>query len=226
VSVEALPGDPGAEQARWPIPPRALTRALGFLSSLAFSVSSASSVVAGVKLDGRGYIGVNERLETNAPDVWAIGECAGSPQFTHMLFDDFRIIRDNLAGESRTTRDRLVPYCMFIDPPLARVGLNESDARRRGVAVRVAKLPMSAVLRTRTIDESRGFIKPLVAANSDRFVGFTMLGPEAGEIMAVVQTAILAGLPYTGLREAILTHLTIAEGFNALLTKVRQEGGT
>jgi pyruvate/2-oxoglutarate dehydrogenase complex dihydrolipoamide dehydrogenase (E3) component len=182
--------------------------------------------VAGVKLDGRGYIGVNERLETSAPNVWAIGECAGSPQFTHMSFDDFRIIRDNLAGGSRTTRDRLVPYCMFIDPPLARVGLSEGEARRRGVPVRVAKLPMSAVLRTRTIDESRGFMKALVAANSDRFVGFTMLGPEAGEIMAVVQTAMLADLPYTGLRDAILTHPTMAEGLNALLTKVPREGGT
>jgi len=176
--------------------------------------------MAGVELDAGGYIRVNERLETSAPDVWAIGECAGSPQFTHMSFDDFRIIRDNLAGGSRTTHERLVPYCMFIDPPLARAGLNENEARRLGVAVRVAKLPVSAVLRTRTIEESRGFIKALVDANSDRFLGFTMLGPEAGEVMAVVQTAMLAGLPYTSLRDAILTHPTMAEGLNALLTKV------
>ena len=98
---------------------------------------------AGVQLDARGYIQVNDRLETSAPDVWAIGECAGSPQFTHVSEDDFRVIRDNLAGGNRTTRDRLIPFCLFTDPPLARVGLSEAEARRRGVAVRVAKLPMS-----------------------------------------------------------------------------------
>ena len=102
---------------------------------------------AGVELDGRGYVKVNERLETTAPQVWAIGECAGSPQFTHVSFDDFRVIRDRMAGGNRTTRGRLVPYCMFTDPPLARVGLSEGDARRQGIETRVARLPMSAVLR-------------------------------------------------------------------------------
>ena len=120
---------------------------------------------AGVELDDRGYIRVNERLETSAPAVWAIGECAGSPQFTHASVDDFRIIRDNLAGGSRSTRDRLVPYCMFTDPPLARVGLSESEARARGIAVRVARLPMSAVLRTEATDEKQGFMKVLVGAD-------------------------------------------------------------
>ena len=119
--------------------------------------------VAGVELDGRGYIKVNERLETSAPDVWAIGECAGSPQFTHVSFDDFRVIRDNLAGGNRTTRDRLIPYCMFTDPPLARVGMSEGEAQRQGIEMRVAKLPMSAVLRTHTIGETQGFMKALVA---------------------------------------------------------------
>jgi len=175
---------------------------------------------AGVDLDARGYVKVNDRLETSAPDVWAIGECAGSPQFTHVSFDDFRIIRDNLAGGSRTTRDRLIPYCLFTDPPLARVGLSEGEARRRGVAVRVAKLPISAVLRTRTIAETRGFMKALIDAQDDRILGFTMIGPEAGEVMAAVQTAILAGLPYTGLRDAILTHPTMAEGLNQLFASV------
>jgi pyruvate/2-oxoglutarate dehydrogenase complex dihydrolipoamide dehydrogenase (E3) component len=174
--------------------------------------------VAGVELDGRGYIKVNDRLETTAPGVWAIGECAGSPQFTHVSFDDFRIIRDNLAGGGRTTRGRLVPYCMFTDPPLARVGLNEADAQRQGVAVRVAKLPASAVLRTRTIDETQGFMKALIAADDDRILGFTMVGSEAGEVMAAVQTAILAELPYTKLRDAILTHPTMAEGLGSLLS--------
>jgi len=176
--------------------------------------------VAGVELDGHGYIKVNERLETSAPEVWAIGECAGSPQFTHVSFDDFRIIRDNLAGANRTTRDRLIPYCMFTDPPLARVGLSEAEARRQGIETRVAKLPTSAVLRTHTIDERQGFMKALVAARDDHILGFTMIGAEAGEVMAVVQMAILAGLPYTDLRDAVLTHPTMAEGLGPLFSNV------
>jgi pyruvate/2-oxoglutarate dehydrogenase complex dihydrolipoamide dehydrogenase (E3) component len=176
---------------------------------------------AGVRLDGRGYVQVNDRLQTSAPDVWAIGECAGSPQFTHVSEDDFRVIRDNLAGGSRTTRDRLIPFCLFTDPPLARVGLSETEARRRGVAVRVARLPMGGVLRTRTTGETRGFMKALLDARTDRIVGFTMFGPEAGEVMAVVQTAMLAGMPYTGLRDAILAHPTMAEGLNALFSEVQ-----
>src|SRR5438128_2582246 len=176
---------------------------------------------AGVRLDGRGYVQVNDRLETSAPDVWAIGECAGSPQFTHVSEDDFGVIRDNLAGGSRTTRDRLIPFCLFTDPPLARVGLSEAEARRRGVAVRVARLPMGAVLRTRTTAETRGFMKALLDARTDRIVGFTMFGPEAGEVMAVVQTAMLAGMPYTGLRDAILAHPTMAEGLKALFAEVQ-----
>jgi pyruvate/2-oxoglutarate dehydrogenase complex dihydrolipoamide dehydrogenase (E3) component len=175
---------------------------------------------AGVRLDGRGYIQVNDRLETTAPDVWAIGECAGSPQFTHVSEDDFRVISANLAGGKRTTRDRLIPFCLFTDPELARVGLNEVEARRRGVAVRVVKLPMDAVLRTRTTGEMRGFMKALVDARSDRILGFTMFGPEAGEVMAVVQTAMLAGMPYTGLRDAILAHPTMAEGLGPLFSEV------
>lgn len=181
--------------------------------------------LAGVGLDAKGYIQVNERLETSAPGVWAIGECAGSPQFTHVSFDDFRIIRDNLAGGQRTTRDRLVPYCMFTDPPLARVGLSEGEAARRGVAVRVAKLPTRAVLRTRTIDEPKGFMKALVGAADDRILGFTMIGSEAGEVMAAVQTAMLADLPYSKLRDAILAHPTMAEGLGPLLTNVPPRTG-
>jgi len=174
---------------------------------------------AGVELDAHGYIRVNERLETTAPDVWAMGECAGSPQFTHVSHDDFRIIRDNLAGGSRNTRDRLVPYCMFTDPPLAHVGLSESEAQRQGVAARVAKLPISAVLRAETTDETQGFMKVLVGSD-DRILGFTMIGAEAGEVMAAVQTAMLADLPYPRLRDAILAHPTMAEGLDALFSKV------
>jgi pyruvate/2-oxoglutarate dehydrogenase complex dihydrolipoamide dehydrogenase (E3) component len=176
--------------------------------------------LAGVALDTRGYVAVNDRLETSASDVWAVGECAGSPQFTHVSFDDFRIIRDNLAGGDRTTRNRLVPYCMFTDPPLARVGLSEREAQRQGIAVRVAKLPIVAVLRSRTISETRGFLKALVEADGNRILGFTMLGAEAGEVMAVVQTAMLASMPYTGLRDAIIAHPTMAEGLGALFSNI------
>jgi pyruvate/2-oxoglutarate dehydrogenase complex dihydrolipoamide dehydrogenase (E3) component len=174
---------------------------------------------AGVALDPRGYIKVNDRLETSAPGVWAIGECAGSPQFTHVSVDDFRIIRDNLAGGHRNTSDRLVPYCMFTDPPLAHVGLSESDAQRQGIAVRVARLPMSGVLRTHTTDERQGFMKALIGRD-DRILGFTMIGSEAGEVMTIVQTAILAGLPYPQLRDAVIAHLTVAEGLGPLLSNV------
>jgi pyruvate/2-oxoglutarate dehydrogenase complex dihydrolipoamide dehydrogenase (E3) component len=174
---------------------------------------------AGVELDDRGYIRVSERLETSAPNVWAIGESAGSPQFTHASVDDFRIIRDNLAGGKRSTRDRLVPYCMFTDPPLARVGLSEGEAQRQGVAARVARLPMSSVLRTQTTDETLGFMKVLVGSD-DRILGFTMIGSEAGEVMAAVQTAMLADLPYPRLRDAVIAHLTIAEGLGPLFSNV------
>jgi pyruvate/2-oxoglutarate dehydrogenase complex dihydrolipoamide dehydrogenase (E3) component len=175
---------------------------------------------AGIERDNRGYVRVNERLETTAPDAWAIGECAGSPQFTHVSIDDFRIIRDNLVGENRSTRDRLVPYCMFTDPLLARVGLSEGDARRQGIAVRVARLPMSNVLRTEATDETQGFMKALVSANDDRILGFTMIGSEAGEVMTAVQTAMLASLPYQRLRDATIAHLTVAEGLGPLFSNV------
>ena len=175
---------------------------------------------AGVALDERGYIRVNERLETSAPEVWAIGDCAGSPQFTHVSVDDFRIVRDNLSGGKRSTRDRLVPYCMFTDPQLARVGLSEGEARRQGVIARVARLPMSAVLRTEATDETQGFMKALVGGSDDRILGFTMIGAEAGEVMAAVQTAMLADLPYPRLRDAILAHPTMAEGLGLLFSNV------
>jgi pyruvate/2-oxoglutarate dehydrogenase complex dihydrolipoamide dehydrogenase (E3) component len=175
---------------------------------------------AGVALDPRGFIRVNERLETTAPDVWAMGDCAGSPQFTHVAGDDFRIVKGNLSGGTRSTRDRLVPYCMFTDPQLAHVGLSERDAQRQGIATRVAKLPMSAVLRTEATDETQGFMKAVLGRDDDRILGFTMIGAEAGEVMAVVQTAILAKLPYQTLRDAILAHPTMAEGLGALFESV------
>jgi pyruvate/2-oxoglutarate dehydrogenase complex dihydrolipoamide dehydrogenase (E3) component len=175
---------------------------------------------AGVELDQRGYIKVNERLETTAQGIWAMGDCAGSPHFTHVAFDDFRVVRDHLNGGNRTTRDRLMPFCMFTDPELARVGLNESEAKKRGIAYRLAKMPMAAVLRAVTLGETRGFLKMLIDAQSDRILGFTAFGTEASEMMAAVQTAMLGGLPYTVLRDAIFTHPTAAEGLVYLLANV------
>jgi pyruvate/2-oxoglutarate dehydrogenase complex dihydrolipoamide dehydrogenase (E3) component len=176
---------------------------------------------AGIKVDERGYIKVNERLETTAPNVWAIGECAGSPQFTHASLDDFRVIRDNLSGGNRSTRHRVVPSCLFVDPPVAQIGLTENEAKRQGIEVQVAKAPMMAVLRTRTIDETNGFMKALIDPNDRKILGFTMIGPEAGEVMAVVQMAMLAGFQFTILKDAILTHPTMAEGLNVLFSTVK-----
>jgi pyruvate/2-oxoglutarate dehydrogenase complex dihydrolipoamide dehydrogenase (E3) component len=175
---------------------------------------------AGVDVDAGGYIVVNDRLETSAPGVWALGECAGSPQFTHVSVDDFRVVRDNLAGRAHSTRGRLVPYCLFTDPPVAHVGLTEVEAQERGVAVRVATLPMTNVLRTETTGDSRGFMKVLVDARRENILGFTMFGADAPEVMAVVQTAMLARLPYIAMREAIFAHPTTAEGLNQLFARV------
>jgi pyruvate/2-oxoglutarate dehydrogenase complex dihydrolipoamide dehydrogenase (E3) component len=170
---------------------------------------------AGVELDARGYIRVNDKLQTSAPDVWATGECAGSPQFTHVGEDDCRIVLDNLAGGSRTTRGRLIPYCLFTDPELAHVGMTESEARATGVTYRIARMPMAMVLRTQTLSQTRGFMKALIGAD-DRILGFTAFGAEASEPMAVVQTAMLGGIQYTALRDAIWTHPTMAEGLIGL----------
>jgi pyruvate/2-oxoglutarate dehydrogenase complex dihydrolipoamide dehydrogenase (E3) component len=173
----------------------------------------------GVEVDERGYVAVNERLETTAPDVWAIGECAGSPQFTHVSVDDFQIIRENLAGGNRSTRGRLVPFCVFTDPPLARVGMTEREAQRERLTPRVAHLPISAVLRAHTTDDREGFMKALVG-DDDRILGFTMIGAEADGVTAVVQAAMLADLPYPRLRDAILAHPTMAEGLGGLFANV------
>jgi pyruvate/2-oxoglutarate dehydrogenase complex dihydrolipoamide dehydrogenase (E3) component len=167
---------------------------------------------AGVELDARGYIKVNDRLETSASDVWAMGDCAGSPQFTHVAYNDFRVVRDNLKGGNRTTKDRIVPFCMFTDPELARVGRNEFEAKRDKIEYRVAKLWMANVLRTHTIAEPRGFMKMLIGKDSDEIVGFTAFGIEASELMAAVQTAMVGRLPYTVLRDAIFAHPTMSEG--------------
>ena len=174
--------------------------------------------LAGVELTDRGYVKVNERLETTAPGVWAIGEVAGSPQFTHVSIDDFRVVRDNLAGGNHVTTGRQVPFCLFTDPEFARVGLSEKEAKAQGIAYRLFKIPMEAVLRARTLSETRGFLKALVEINGDRILGFTAFAVGGGEIMASVQIAMIAGLPYTALRDAILTHPTLVEGLGALFS--------
>jgi pyruvate/2-oxoglutarate dehydrogenase complex dihydrolipoamide dehydrogenase (E3) component len=133
------------------------------------------------------------------------GRLRGQPHFTHIAFDDFRVVRDNLAGGHRVTTGRQVPFCMFTDPEFARIGLSETEAKEHGIPYRLAKIPLNAIYRARTLCETRGFLKALVDTESDRIPGFTALGPEAGEIIAVVQVAMLAGLPYTALRDAILT---------------------
>jgi pyruvate/2-oxoglutarate dehydrogenase complex dihydrolipoamide dehydrogenase (E3) component len=181
--------------------------------------------MAGIELNNRGNVRVNERLQTTAEGVWAVGDCAGSPYFTHIAFDDFRVVRDNLAGVQRVTTGRLVPFCLFTDPELARVGLSEREAQQRGIRYRQFKIPMIAVLRTRTLSETRGFMKALTDAESNRILGFAAFGAGAGEVMAVVQVALAAGLPYTTLRDAILTHPTIAEGLVALFTSTPTQGG-
>jgi pyruvate/2-oxoglutarate dehydrogenase complex dihydrolipoamide dehydrogenase (E3) component len=176
--------------------------------------------LAGVELTDRCFVKVDERLQTTASGVWAIGDCAGSPHFTHISFDDFRVVRDNITGGHRVTTGRQVPFCMFTDPEFARIGLSETEAKERGIAYRLAKIPMMADLRTRTLSETRGFMKVLVDSQSDRILGFTMFGVMAGEVMATVQTAMLAGMPYTTLRDAIFTHPTMLEGLIALFSAV------
>jgi pyruvate/2-oxoglutarate dehydrogenase complex dihydrolipoamide dehydrogenase (E3) component len=176
--------------------------------------------LAGVELTDRGYINVNERLQTTAPGVWAIGEVAGSPQFTHISVDDFRVVHDNLTKVDHVTTGRKVPYCLFTDPELARIGLNENEARAQGVPYRLFKVPMESNLRARTLSETRGFLKALVATDSDRILGFTAFAVGAGEIMASVQIAMIAGMPFTALRDAILTHPTLVEGLIPLFSSV------
>jgi pyruvate/2-oxoglutarate dehydrogenase complex dihydrolipoamide dehydrogenase (E3) component len=186
--------------------------------------------VAGVELTDGGYIKVNERLQTTAPGVWSIGEVAGSPQFTHISVDDFRVVHANLTGDSRVTTGRQVPYCLFTDPELARIGMSETEAKAQGIPYRLFKVPMETNLRARTLSETRGFLKALVEINSDRILGFTAFGVGAGEIMAAVQIAMIAGLPYTALRDAVLTHPTLVEGliplFSSLAAAHNLEGTT
>jgi pyruvate/2-oxoglutarate dehydrogenase complex dihydrolipoamide dehydrogenase (E3) component len=174
--------------------------------------------LAGIERTEQGYIKVNERLETTAPGVWAVGEVAGSPQFTHISEDDFRVVRDNLLGGNRVTTGRQVPFCLFTDPEFARIGMTEKEAKAKGIGYRLFKVPMAAVLRARSLMETRGFLKCLVERDSDHILGFAAFGVGAGEIMGCVQIAMLGGMPYTALRDAVLAHPTIPEGLIALFS--------
>jgi len=172
---------------------------------------------AGVVTDKSGFIKVNERLETSVPGVYALGDVKGGPAFTHISYDDFRIVRTNLLeGGSATIHDRLVPNTVFIDPQLGRIGLSEAEAREQGRKIQVAKMPMSYVARALEMDEPRGFMKAVVDADTGLILGAAVLGVEGGEIMAALQVAMLGRLPYTALRDGVFAHPTLAESFNNL----------
>jgi pyruvate/2-oxoglutarate dehydrogenase complex dihydrolipoamide dehydrogenase (E3) component len=176
---------------------------------------------AGIETDKRGFVRVNERLETNVSGVYALGDVNGGPQFTHISYDDFRIIRTNLIeGGAATTKDRFVPYTVFIDPQLGRVGLSETEANATGCKIRVAKLPMEHVARAIEMSETRGFIKAIVDADTNQILGCAVLGVEGGELMAMFEIAMMGKLPYTVLKDAIFAHPTMAESLNNLFMKM------
>lgn len=173
---------------------------------------------AGVETDARGFVRVNERLETGVPGVYALGDVTGGPAFTHISYDDFRVIETNvLRGGDATTRGRLVPYCVFMDPELGRVGLSEAEARASGREIRVYTMPMSRVARALEMDETRGLMKAVVDAATDQILGCAILGVWGGELASMLEIAMMGRLPYTGLRDAIFAHPTLAEAFNNLL---------
>ncbi len=172
---------------------------------------------AGVQIDKRGFVQVNERLETNVPGIYGLGDVKGGPAFTYISYDDFRIIRTNLLeGGNATTTGRLVPYTVYIDPQLGRVGLSEEEARTQGRRIRVAKLPMAYVARALEMDEPRGFMKAVVDADTNQILGCAVLGVEGGEVMSMLEIAMMGSLPYTTLRDGIFAHPTLAEALNNL----------
>jgi pyruvate/2-oxoglutarate dehydrogenase complex dihydrolipoamide dehydrogenase (E3) component len=171
----------------------------------------------GVSTDKRGFIQVNERLETNVPGIYALGDIKGGPAFTHISYDDFRIIRTNLIEHGNASiHNRIVPYTVFIDPQLGRVGITVSEAREQKRNIKVAKMPMNYVARALEVDESRGFMKAIVDADTNQILGCAILGIEGGEMMAMLQMAMMGNIPYTVLRDAVFAHPTLAESFNNL----------
>lgn len=181
------------------------------------NVESLDVAAAGITLDPHGFIAVNERLETSVPGVYALGDVKGGPAFTHISYDDYRIVRTNLLGTGgATTHERLVPYTVFIDPELAGIGLTETEARRTGRDIRVASMPMSHVARALEMDESRGMMKAVVDATSGQILGCSILGIGGGEIMAQIEIAMMGHVPYTALRDGVFAHPTLAESLNNL----------
>jgi pyruvate/2-oxoglutarate dehydrogenase complex dihydrolipoamide dehydrogenase (E3) component len=171
----------------------------------------------GVETDERGFIRANERLETSAPGVYVIGDVKGGPAFTHISYDDYRILKANLLdGGNRTTRDRMVPYTVFMDPQLGRVGMTEAEAKKSGRKIRVARMPMTSVARALEVDETRGLMKAIVDAETEEIVGATVLGLEGGEVMSVLQMAMMGHLKWSVLHDAVLAHPTLAESLNNL----------
>ncbi|HEX6121651.1 MAG TPA: mercuric reductase [Ktedonobacterales bacterium] len=174
---------------------------------------------AGIQTTPSGQIQVNERLEPSVPGIYALGDVKGGPAFTHISYDDFRILRANLLrGGAASIAGRLVPYTVFMDPQLGRVGMSEREARERGHDIRVATLPMSAVARALETDEPRGFMKAVVDAGTKEILGAAVLGIEGGEIMAILEVAMMGHLPYTALKNGVFAHPTLAEGLNNLFT--------
>ena len=175
--------------------------------------------VAGVETDNQGFIKVSDRLETTARDIYALGDVKGGPAFTHISYDDFRIVRANLLEKKTASiADRLVPYTLFIDPQLGRVGMTETEARAQQRNIRVARLPMTSVARALEVDETRGFIKTIVERETSQILGAAVLGIEGGEVMAALEIAMMGKLPYTALRDGIFAHPTLAESFNTMFT--------
>ncbi|MEH2007296.1 mercuric reductase [Nostoc sp.] len=185
------------------------------------NTDSLNLAAAGVATDIRGFIQVNDRLETNIPGIWALGDINGGPQYTHVSLDDYRIVKANLIdGSDRSTGDRLVPSCLFIDPELAHVGLTETEARQQGYAIRLTKLDASAIPRAKTLGQTDGLLKAIVDTETGRILGCSLLCHEAGEVISTVQMVMQAQMPYTVLRDSILTHPTMTEGLNMLFSKL------
>src|SRR5262249_51415467 len=179
---------------------------------------------AGVQTNPHGYIPVNEKLECNVPGIFALGDVNGGPAFTHISYDDYRIIRNNfLRGKQSTTKGRLVPYTVYIDPQLGRIGLTELEARTQGRKFYTAKIPMSWIARALETDEPRGFVKALVDAETEQILGCAVLGLEGGEIMSMLEIAMMGKLPYTALEDGIFAHPTLAEGLNTLFMSMKKD---
>src|SRR5438309_7420292 len=185
---------------------------------------SLNTAAAGISRDKHGYVQVNDRLETNVPGVFALGDIKGGPAFTHISYDDFRIIRTNVIEKgSASIAGRLLPYTLFIDPQLGRVGMSEGEARASGRKIRIAKMPMNYVARALELDESRGFMKAIVDSDSNQILGAAVLGIEGGEVMSQLQLAMMGKLPYTTLKDGVFAHPTLAESLNNLFAHFADE---